>query len=158
MTRPLTAGHEGQSHHCRWRRQTKNYSLQRNSTRFTSIMVERVLFRNSLGHPAFSDEKTKEEGGHAALVKLLCAGQRGGGSRTNRPWRDMYMWYMSFDNLIEGRILDFMMEGIRQEGRGGEALWTTPTKERKPPRKLEKNRLCLVAGHEGRKDTKGRRS
>jgi len=23
MTRPLTTGHEGQSHHCRWRRQTK---------------------------------------------------------------------------------------------------------------------------------------
>ncbi len=68
------------------------------------------------------------------------------------------MWYVSFDNLNEGRILDFMTERIRQEGRGGEALWTTPTKERKPPRKLEKNRLCLVAGHEGMKDTKGRRS
>ncbi len=51
--------------------------------------------------------------------------------RTNRPWRDMYIWYVSFVNLNEGRILDFMMERIRLEVRGREALWTTPTKERK---------------------------
>jgi hypothetical protein len=40
MMRPLTAGHEGQSHHCRWRQQTKNYSLQRNSTHSTFGMVQ----------------------------------------------------------------------------------------------------------------------
>ena len=62
-------------------------------------MVENVLFGNSLGHPASSKEKTKEEGGHVVLVLLLCAGQRGGGSRTNRPWRDI--WYVSFVNFSE---------------------------------------------------------
>jgi hypothetical protein len=31
-------------------------------------MVENVLFGNSLGHPASSEEKTKEKGGHVALV------------------------------------------------------------------------------------------
>jgi hypothetical protein len=49
--------------------------------------------------------------------------------QTNRPWRDI--WYVLFVNLSEGGILDFMMERIRQEGRGEEALWTTPTKEGK---------------------------
>jgi hypothetical protein len=62
-------------------------------------MVENVLFGNSLGHPASSKEKTKEEGGHVVLVLLLCTGQRGGGSRTNRPWRDI--WYVSFVNFSE---------------------------------------------------------
>ena len=38
-------------------------------------MVENVLFGNSLGHPASSKEKTKEEGGHVVLVLLLCTGQ-----------------------------------------------------------------------------------
>ena len=51
---------------------------------------------------------------------------------TNRPCRDI--WYMSFVNLREGRIVDFMAERIRQEGRVGE-LWTAPTKERKLPSK-----------------------
>ena len=60
-------------------------------------MVENVLFGNSLGHLASSKEKTKEEGGHVALVLLLYAGHRGGESQTNRPWRDI--WYMSFVNL-----------------------------------------------------------
>jgi hypothetical protein len=41
-------------------------------------MVKNVLFGNSLGHPASSKEKTKEEGGHVVLVLLLCAGQRWG--------------------------------------------------------------------------------
>jgi hypothetical protein len=31
-------------------------------------IVENVLFVNSLGHPASSKKKTKEEGGHVALV------------------------------------------------------------------------------------------
>ncbi len=48
---------------------------------------------------------------------------------TNRPWRDI--WYVSFVNLSKERILDFVTERIRQEGGGGEALWTAPTKERK---------------------------
>jgi hypothetical protein len=38
-------------------------------------MVENVLFGNSLGYPASSKEKTKEEGGHVVLVLLLCTGQ-----------------------------------------------------------------------------------
>ena len=41
------------------------------------------------------------------------------------------MWYMLFVNINKRRILDFMMERIRQEGREEEALWTAPTKERK---------------------------
>jgi len=83
-------------------------------------MVERVVFGNSLGRP-FQREETKEEGGHISLVQLLCAGQRGGRSRTNMPYRDI--WYVPFVNLSKGRISDFIMtERIRQEGRGGEAL------------------------------------
>jgi hypothetical protein len=35
---------------------------------------------------------------------------------------------VSFVNLSEGRILDFMTERFRLEGRGGEALWTAPNK------------------------------
>jgi hypothetical protein len=37
--------------------------------------------------------------------------------------------------LSEERILDFVTERIKQEGRGGEALWTAPTKERTSPSK-----------------------
>ena len=81
-------------------------------------MVECELFRNSLSHPASSKEKTKEEGGHVALVKVLCAGQRGGQSQTNRPWRDIYIWYVSFVNFSKGIILDFVTERIRR-GEGG---------------------------------------
>ncbi len=65
-------------------------------------MVENLLFRNSLGHPASSKEKTKEKGGHVALVLLLCPGQRGGGSRTNRPCRNI--WYVLSVNLSEEKI------------------------------------------------------
>jgi hypothetical protein len=50
------------------------------------------------------------------------------------------------------------MKGGRtqREGGGREALWTAPTKERKSP--VEKFKLCLTDGHEGRKDTKGGRT
>ena len=50
------------------------------------------------------------------------------------------------------------MKGGRtqREGGGGEALWTAPTKEMKSP--LEKIKLCLIDGHEGRKDTMGGRT
>jgi hypothetical protein len=46
------------------------------------------------------------------------------------------------------------MKGGRtqREGGGREALWTAPTKERKSP--VEKFKLCLTDGHEGRKDMK----
>ena len=85
MTRPLTAGHKGQSHHCCWRRQIKNYSLQRNRKHFTSTMMlpsvppfepdghailtdgRACIICKCLGHPASSEEKTKKEGGHIAL-------------------------------------------------------------------------------------------
>ena len=84
-------------------------------------MVECVVFENGLGRLSSSKGKTKEEGGHVSLVQLLCAGQRGGRSRTNMPYRDI--WCVSFVNLSKGRISDFIMtERIRQVGRGGEAL------------------------------------
>ncbi len=86
--------------------------------------------------------------------------------RTNRPWRNI--WYVSFVNLSKG-ILDFMMERIRQEGRGGKALWTASTKERKSPSKkrqtgsaslmnMKGGRTRREGGHKERKDTKGRRT
>jgi hypothetical protein len=75
-------------------------------------MMEHVLFGNTVGHLASSEEKTNEERGHVALVQLLCTGQRHGGSQTNRPWRDI--WYVSFVNLSKGRIL-----GRESDERGG---------------------------------------
>ena len=75
-------------------------------------MVENVLFGNSLGHPASSKEKTKEEGGHIALVYLTYAwGREVGDHEPTGHGGDI--WYMLYVNLSEGRILDFMTERIK---------------------------------------------
>ena len=39
-------------------------------------------------------------------------------------------------------------------GRGGETLWTAPTKREEITKYVEKDRLCLMDGHKGRKDKK----